>query len=208
LEFGEIIFYQKNKNHKPQAGTAPVHRPGQPARTGRRSSLAARRSPIADRPSASVSFVRSVEDEDGCAGCCCFVRMCVHDVSPTSTVHHSHDRAVICHHTMRACAYHENLAASASCFMSTTSSSQGRRTCSTAQPMVGRAEASKRATRAADYLSGTFEPRTEGGWRVVMWFQAGVRRRRGDQDACRRARRAPWQISVRRVTFVVLALRS
>ena len=45
--------------HKPPAGTTPVHRPGQPARTGRRSSLAARRSPIADRPSSSVSFVRS-----------------------------------------------------------------------------------------------------------------------------------------------------
>ena len=29
--------------------------------------------------------------------------------------------------------------------------------------MVGRAEASKRATRAANHLSDTFEPRTEGG---------------------------------------------
>ena len=96
------------------------------------------------------------------APCCC-VCMCVHDVSPTSTVHHSRDRAVICHHTTRACAYYENLAASASCFMSTTSSSQGRRACGIAQPMVGRAEASKRATRAADHLSGKFEPRTEGG---------------------------------------------
>ena len=51
---------------------------------------------------------------------------------------------------------------------------------STAQPMVGRVEASKRATCAADHLRATFEPRTEGGWRVEMWFQAGVRRRRGD----------------------------
>ena len=156
-----------------------MHRPRQPTRTGRRSPLAAHRSPIGRRPR-SRSFVRSRTRM--VAPCCC-VCMCVHDVSPTSTVHHSRDRAVICHHTTRACAYHENLAASASCFMSTTSSSQGRRACSTAQPMVGRAEASKRATRAADHLSGTFESRTEGGWRVEMWFQAGVRRRRGDQDA-------------------------
>ena len=175
-----MIFYQKKTNHKPQAGTALVHRPEQPAaRTGQRSSLAAHRSPI------GRLGLKSAEDEDACAGCC--VCMCVHDVSPTSTVHHSHDRAVICHHTTRACAYHENRAASASCLMSTTSSSrqgQGRRACSTAQPMAGRAEASKRATRAADHLRGTFEPRTEGGWRVEMWFlQVGVRRRRGDQDA-------------------------
>ena len=80
-----------------------------------------RRSPIGRRPR-SRSFVRSRTRM--VAPCCC-VCMCVHDVSPTSTVHHSRDRAVICHHTTRACAYHENLAASASCFMSTTSSSQG-----------------------------------------------------------------------------------
>ena len=168
---------------KPQ--TTSRHRPGAPPQTARahRSAIAARRSSIADRPSRSRSFGRSRTRMDAPVVVCC-VCMCVHDVSPTSTVHHSHDRAVICHHTTRACAYHENLAASASCFMSTTSSSrQGRRACSTAQPMVGRAEASKRATRAADHLRGTFEPRTEGGWRVEMWFQAGVRRRRGDQDA-------------------------
>ena len=52
-----------------------------------------------------------------------------------------------------------------------------------ALPKVGRMEVRARATHAANHLSGTFEPRTEGGWRVEMWFQAGVRRRRGDQDA-------------------------
>ena len=44
-------------------------------------------------------------------------------------------------------------------------------------------EVRARATHAANHLSGTFEPRTEGGWRVEMWFQAGVRRRRGDVGA-------------------------
>ena len=45
-------------------------------------------------------------------------------------------------------------------------------------------EVKARATHAANHLSGTFEPRTEGGWRVEMWFQAGVRRRRrGDVGA-------------------------
>ena len=52
-----------------------------------------------------------------------------------------------------------------------------------ALPKVGRMEVRARATHAANHLSGTFEPRTEGGWRVEMWFQAGVRRRRGDVGA-------------------------
>ena len=43
---------------------------------------------------------------------------------------------------------------------------------STAQPMVGRVEASKRATCAADHLRATLEPRTEGGRRGEMWLQA------------------------------------
>ena len=127
LEFGEIIFLPEKI--KPQ--TTSRHRPGAPPRTARahRLAIVARSSPIADRRSAVVlGFVRSFGSRTrvDCAGCC--VCMCVHDVSPTSTVHHPRDRAVICHHTTRACAYHENLAASASCFiMSTTSSSQGRR---------------------------------------------------------------------------------
>ena len=93
------IFTRKNQttNHKP----AP---PRCTAPNSPRAPVGDRRSPLIDRRSAvSVSFVRSVEDEDGCAGCC-VVCMYVHDVSPTSTVHHSHDRAVICHHTTRACA--------------------------------------------------------------------------------------------------------
>ena len=49
-----------------------------------------------------------------------------------------------------------------------------------ALPKVGRMEVRARATHAANHLSDTFEPRTEGGWRVEMWFQADVRRRRGD----------------------------
>ena len=52
-----------------------------------------------------------------------------------------------------------------------------------ALPKVGRMEVRARATHAANHLSDTFEPRTEGGWRVEMWFQAGVRRRRGDVGA-------------------------
>ena len=52
--------------------------------------------------------------------------------------------------------------------------------CMQALPKVGRMEVRARATHAANHLKGTFEPRTEGGWRVKMWFQAGVRRRRGN----------------------------
>ena len=42
---------------------------------------------------------------------------------------------------------------------------------STAQPMVGRVEASKRATCAADHLRATFEPRTEGGGAVKCGYK-------------------------------------
>ena len=42
---------------------------------------------------------------------------------------------------------------------------------STAQPMVGRVEASKRATCAADHLRATSEPRTEGGGAVKCGYK-------------------------------------
>ena len=42
---------------------------------------------------------------------------------------------------------------------------------STAQPMVGRVEASKRATCAADHLRATFEPGTEGGGAVKCGYK-------------------------------------
>ena len=42
---------------------------------------------------------------------------------------------------------------------------------STAQPMVGRVEASKRATCAADHLRATFEPVTEGGGAVKCGYK-------------------------------------
>ena len=53
----------------------------------------------------------------------------------------------------------------------TASSGQGRRASSTAQPMVGRVEASKRATCAADHLRATYEPRTEGGGAVKCGYK-------------------------------------
>ena len=125
-----IFLFRKMK-----AQTTSRHRPGAPRRTARahRSAIVARSSPIADRrsPIVVLGLVRSFGSRTrmDCAGCC--VCMCEHDVSPmvspTSTVHHSRSRAVILHHTTHACAYHENLTASASCFMSTTSNSQGGR---------------------------------------------------------------------------------
>ena len=167
----ETVVHDK---HKPQAGAAP-DRPRRsatrPARTGRRSPLVGRRSAVGHRP--RVSLVRSSGRGRGWLrrSLCVHVCMCVY-VRPTSTVQ-SRDRAIIRHHTTRACAYHENLAASASCFISCRRRAAAKADGRAAQRSRW-SDAQKRArgaTCAADHLSGTFEPRTEGGGALKCGFK-------------------------------------
>ena len=123
------------------------------------------------------------------APCCC-VCMCVHDVSPNSTTHHSRDRTVICHHTTHCararlprepCGERQLLHVGDEQQPRPTGmqhSAADGRTCGSEHESHPRRRSPEWHVRTANRGGGG-----EEGWRVEMWFEASVRRRRGIQDA-------------------------
>ena len=160
-----------NTNHKPAPPrTARGARPPAP-----RVPVGDRRSLVADRPSAigpgSRSFVRPVEDEDGCAGRCVCMCACVYTCARLPPFNHviaqSYDI------TLRARALTTRTLRRAPAASSRVDDEQQPRPTGVQHSAAdGRTRRSEQGvTCAADHLSGTFEPRTEGGGALKCGFK-------------------------------------
>ena len=171
-----------NTNHKPAPPrTARGARPPAP-----RVPVGDRRSLVADRPSAigpgSRSFVRPVEDEDGCAGRCVCMCACVYTCARLPPFNHviaqSYDI------TLRARALTTRTLRRVPAASSRVDDEQQPRPTgvqhSAADGRTRRSEQESHLRRRSPERH--LRTANRGGWRVEMRFQASVRRSRGGSE--------------------------